>query len=239
MTYLSPNFNYRPPGAVIDTLVLHYTGMRTGGEALARLCDPEAKVSAHYVVEEDGRIFALVPEEKRAWHAGVSHWRGRDNLNDTSIGIEIVNPGHEFGYRPFPKVQMEAVAALCREILSRHPIPARNVVGHSDIAPDRKEDPGELFDWAGLAGQGIGLWAEEMGDMAAPKLSLGDTGEAVAHLQRDLAHYGYGLVISGRFDVATEQVVIGFQRHFRPRLFHGIWDGECIARLQTLLRLAT
>lgn len=234
--FSSPNFNDRPPDTAIDTLILHYTGMRTGEEALARLCNPAAKVSAHYVVEEDGRVFALVAEERRAWHAGISHWRGRDNLNDVSIGIEIVNPGHEFGYRPFPASQMQAVATLCHEILARHPIPAHNVIAHSDVAPDRKEDPGELFDWAGLAAQGIGLWAEEAGNPAAPKLSLGDTGEAVAHLQRELAAYGYGLALSGRFDVATEQVVIAFQRHFRPRLFNGIWDGECAARLAALLK---
>jgi N-acetylmuramoyl-L-alanine amidase len=237
-TFRGLNFNDRPSGAAIDTLVLHYTGMRSGAEAIARLCDPEARVSAHYVVEEDGRVFALVPEEMRAWHAGISHWRGRDGLNDTSIGIEIVNPGHEFGYRPFPAAQMDAVAGLCREILARHPIPARNVIGHSDIAPDRKEDPGELFDWAWLAAQGIGLWAEEGGEAAAAPLSLGDTGEAVAHLQRDLAQYGYGLALSGRFDVATEQVVVAFQRHFRPALFNGIWDGECAARLASLRRQA-
>jgi N-acetylmuramoyl-L-alanine amidase len=154
----SPNHEARPEGAVIDTLVLHYTGMRSGAEAIARLCDPAAKVSAHYVVEEDGAVFRLVAEERRAAHAGISHWRGRSALNGNSIGIEIVNPGHEWGYRPFPALQMAAVCDLCLEIMGRHPIDPRNVVAHSDIAPDRKQDPGELFDWQGLAANGVGLW---------------------------------------------------------------------------------
>src|SRR5690606_33634808 len=136
-TQLSPNFDERPEGASIDMLVLHYTGMRTPEEALHRLQDEQAKVSAHYFVKEDGEIIQLVPESKRAWHAGVSCWRGRESLNDTSIGIEVVNPGHEFGYRHFPAIQMLSVIELCQEILDRHSIPARNVVGHSDIAPER------------------------------------------------------------------------------------------------------
>ena len=152
----SPNQDSRP-GLAIDHLVLHYTGMRSAEAALARLCDPAAKVSAHYVVDEDGTVYALVEEARRAWHAGVSYWRGVRQLNDCSVGIEIVNPGHEFGYRAFPRRQMAAVEALCRHILARHDIPARNVVGHSDVAPDRKQDPGELFDWPGLAAQGIGV----------------------------------------------------------------------------------
>ncbi len=142
-------------------LVLHYTGMQTAAAALARLCDPAAKVSSHYLVDEDGAVHALVEEQNRAWHAGVSFWRGATGLNDRSIGIEIVNPGHEFGYRPFPPVQMRAVRALCHGILARWPgIVARNVVAHSDIAPNRKQDPGELFDWRGLAQAGIGLWTD-------------------------------------------------------------------------------
>jgi N-acetylmuramoyl-L-alanine amidase len=152
----SPNQNARPGG--VDMLILHYTGMKTAAEALARLCDPAAEVSAHYMIDEDGTIYALVPEHRRAWHAGISYWRGRENLNDVSIGIEIVNPGHQWGYRPFPERQIDALAELCRAILSRHPIPPENVVGHSDVAPDRKQDPGELFPWRHLAAQGIGVW---------------------------------------------------------------------------------
>ena len=141
----------RPPGRAIDTLVLHYTGMPSAAAALARLCDPAARVSAHYLIDEDGSVVALVPEEARAWHAGVSCWHGREQLNDTSIGIELVNPGHEWGYRRFPEPQYEACMELCRELLGRCPIPASRVLAHSDIAPDRKQDPGELFDWARLA----------------------------------------------------------------------------------------
>ncbi len=158
----SPNHDDRPPGTPIDHLVLHYTGMQTGPAALDRLRDPAPPtgipVSSHYVVEEDGRIVQLVPEHRRAWHAGVSHWRGHDTLNARSIGIEIVNPGHEWGYRPFPAAQIQAVTTLCRAILARHPIPQTNVVAHSDIAPDRKQDPGELFPWPALAAAGVGLW---------------------------------------------------------------------------------
>jgi len=164
----SPNHDGRPPGAPIDTLVLHYTGMASAAAAIDRLCDPAARVSSHYVVEEGGLVWSLVPETRRAWHAGVSFWRGHRDLNDRSIGIEIVNPGHEWGYRPFPALQMAAVCDLCLDILARHPIPARNVVGHSDIAPDRKQDPGELFDWEGLARNGVGLWPDSVDTPAPP-----------------------------------------------------------------------
>src|SRR5262249_6695143 len=150
--------NERPVAGRIDMLVLHYTGMRTGEAALERLCDPVAKVSSHYLVEEDGTTWRLVPEEKRAWHAGVSFWAGERDINDFSIGIELVNPGHEFGYRPFPEAQMQALEALARDIVDRHAIRPHRVVGHSDVAPTRKTDPGELFDWARLARKGIGLW---------------------------------------------------------------------------------
>jgi N-acetylmuramoyl-L-alanine amidase len=192
----SPNFDERPAGAAIDHLVLHYTGMKSAGEALARLCDPVAKVSSHYVVDEDGTVYRLVEEVNRAWHAGVSFWRGVRGLNDRSIGIEIVNPGHEWGYRAFPGVQIEAVLALCQGILSRHPIPARNVVGHSDIATDRKQDPGEKFPWAWLAGQGVGVWTD----------GLADGGDLMA----DLAAIGYDT------DLPAAMVRTAFQRHFLP-----------------------
>lgn len=164
----SPNHDERPPGTPIDMLVLHYTGMASAASAIDRLCDPASRVSSHYVVEEDGQVWSLVPEARRAWHAGLSFWRGRTGLNDWSIGIEIVNPGHEWGYRPFPAAQMNAVRDLCLGLLARHPIPARNVVGHSDIAPTRKQDPGELFDWAALARSGVGLWPDIAAPAAAP-----------------------------------------------------------------------
>jgi N-acetylmuramoyl-L-alanine amidase len=204
-------------GQAVDMLVLHYTGMKTGNEALSRLCDANAKVSAHYVVEENGDVYALVPEERRAWHAGLSSWRGNTNINQRSIGIEIVNPGHEFGYQPFTKAQMEAVAELCRDILSRYAIPARNVVGHSDVAPRRKEDPGELFDWQWLAAQGAGLWPS------------GGASKPVA--AEALAAYGYDMA-------DLPKAVAAFQRHFRPALLSGIWDEECAALLARLLAQA-
>ena len=154
----SPNFDARPPGARIDMLVLHYTGMVSAEAAIERLCDPAAKVSAHYLIDEDGAVRRLVDENHRAWHAGEASWRGKSDINARSLGIELVNPGHEFGYRPFPEAQMAALEALAQDILARHTIEARNVVGHSDVAPRRKTDPGELFDWRRLAEAGIGLW---------------------------------------------------------------------------------
>ncbi|WP_230167018.1 N-acetylmuramoyl-L-alanine amidase [Roseomonas sp. CECT 9278] len=195
-------------------LVLHYTGMRSGAEAIARLRDPAAKVSSHYVVEEDGAIFRLVPDHRRAAHAGVSHWRGHTALNGRSIGIEIVNPGHDWGYRAFPALQMAAVCDLCLDILARHPIPARNVVAHSDIAPDRKQDPGELFDWEGLARNGVGLWPDA--DPAPPPE------DAVPAL---LAAIGY------RTDLPLPVLVAAFQRHWVPGRADGIADAPTRARL--------
>lgn len=215
----SPNVDERPAGAIIDTLILHYTGMRSGAEAIARLRDPEAVVSAHYVVEEDGQVFRLVPEALRARHAGVSHWRGRAALNDVSIGIEIVHPGHEWGYRHFPALQMAAVADLCLEILGRHPIPARNVVGHSDVAPDRKQDPGELFDWQGLADNGIGLW---------PPMD----GPAEGDPREMLGRIGY------RTDLELPVLIAAFQRHWRPERVDGVADAGTLARMQGVLAAA-
>jgi N-acetylmuramoyl-L-alanine amidase len=198
----SPNFDDR--ASDVGFLVLHYTGMRSGAEAVGRLCDPGAKVSSHYVVEEDGRVFKLVEEEKRAWHAGVSYWRGVSGLNDTSIGVEIVNPGHEWGYRAFPDAQVLALLALCVGILGRHEIPARNVVGHSDVAPDRKQDPGELFPWRWFAERGVGVWTD---DFLAP----GD-------LMGDLAAIGYDTRLP------AADVVRAFQRHFLPENVTGVGD---------------
>jgi N-acetylmuramoyl-L-alanine amidase len=218
----SPNQDDRPDGTPIDTLVLHYTGMRTGAEAIARLRDPAAKVSSHYVVEEDGTIFRLVPEHRRAAHAGISFWRGHSALNGRSIGIEIVNPGHEWGYRHFPALQMAAVCDLCLDILARHPIPPRNVVAHSDIAPDRKQDPGELFDWEGLARNGVGLWPEH--DPPAPPedrtLTLLDT-------------IGY------RTDLPLPVLVTAFQRHWLPGRADGIADDATRARLVAVAAACT
>lgn len=235
----SPNFDDRPEGVRIDTLVLHYTGMKTGKEALERLCDPEAKVSAHYLIDEDGTLEALVPEEKRAWHAGISSWQGRSGVNAFSIGIELVNPGHEFGYRPFREAQYEVLIPLCQEIIARHDIPLRNVIGHSDIAPDRKEDPGELFDWERLADEGVGLWPVGQHAVSLSKdLKEGDHGDRVMRMQSKLAEYGYPVDLDGVFDENTMLNVLAFQRHFRPEKLDCVWDWECNDRLNVLLQLA-
>jgi N-acetylmuramoyl-L-alanine amidase len=230
----SPNFDART--ALPDMIVLHYTGMRTGQEAIDRLCDPGVEVSAHYVVEEDGRIFRLVPEERRAWHAGTSYWRGRQNVNGVSIGIEIVNPGHEFGYYPFPEKQIVSVIKLVSDIRSRWIIDDRQIVGHSDVAPDRKEDPGELFPWRRLAEAGHGHWVEVR---AAPgeALAEGATGPGVFALQAGLTRLGYDCAPSGEYEPRTTAIVRAFQRHWRPWLVDGIADGETRARLIALLRL--
>ena len=231
----SPNFDARtrPP----DMLVLHYTGMPTGEAALARLCDPAARVSAHYLVEEDGRVFALVPEERRAWHAGKSFWRGERDVNGASIGVEIVNPGHEWGYRPFLAAQIEAVIQLVADIRSRWTVPDERILGHSDVAPDRKEDPGELFPWKRLAEAGHGLWAEPAAAPGAP-LGEGDAGAGVFALQAGLTRLGYDSAPSGAYDAATAAIVRAFQRHWRPARVDGVADGETRARLIALLRLA-
>lgn len=214
----SPNHDVRRAEPV-DMLVLHYTGMRSGAEALSRLLDPEAQVSAHYVVEEDGTVHALVPEGRRAWHAGRSWWRGEADCNSRSIGIEIVNPGHEFGYRPFPERQIDAVIRLSLGVLARHPIPARNVVGHSDIAPTRKQDPGELFPWPRLKAYGIGLWPFEGNESAELPA------EAVLTL---LTAFGYDIT-------DPSAAIAAFQRHYRPDQVDGIADFQTAGRLQRLL----
>ncbi len=232
----SPNFNARtaPP----DMVVLHYTGMQTGETALARLRDPEAQVSSHYLVEEDGRIFRLVPEERRAWHAGKSFWRGETDINSVSVGIEIVNPGHEFGYRPFPDAQIEAVIALVADIRSRWDVPDARILGHSDVAPRRKQDPGELFPWKRLAQAGHGLWFDPDPAPGAA-LTVGDAGPGVFVLQAGLHRLGYEPLPSGTYDEDTAIMVTAFQRHWRPERVDGIADGDTRARLMAVLRLAS
>ncbi|WP_298651341.1 N-acetylmuramoyl-L-alanine amidase [uncultured Tistrella sp.] len=212
----SPNHDERPDGARPDMVVLHYTGMPTAEVAIDWLADPASRVSAHWVVEEDGRITRMVPEDRRAWHAGVSWWRGRERLNDVSIGIEIVNPGHEWGYRDFPEPQMQAVEALLGGILARHDIAPARVVGHSDIAPVRKYDPGERFDWYRLAAKGLALMPANRpvpGEMGLT-LGEGDTGQAVTDIQRALAAIGYRIQVDGIYDLVTRSVVHAFQSRF-------------------------
>ena len=232
---LSPNHDERPAGGPVDMLILHYTGMQTARAAIDRLCDPEAKVSSHYVVDEDGAVLRLVPEDRRAWHAGVSYWRGHSVLNGRSIGIEIVNPGHEWGYRDFPVLQMAAVCDLCLAILSRHPIPARNVVAHSDVAPDRKEDPGEKFGWRDLARNGVGLWP-----IGVPDLGLGGVVRDAIGLRpvrAALAHIGYDVAPEGALDPALSSVLRAFQRHWRQEAVTGQADAGTVARLEAMATL--
>jgi N-acetylmuramoyl-L-alanine amidase len=214
----SPNFDERV--APVSMIVLHYTGMETGEAALARLRDPEAKVSAHYLVEEDGRIFRLVDEEHRAWHAGRSHWRGVTDVNSASIGIEIVNPGHEFGYRDFPEVQVNAVIRLVADVKDRHQVTRGNVVGHSDIAPTRKKDPGERFPWAKLARLRLAL--------PRPTRGLMDPHWNEASFLLALERFGYDV----REPLAA---IMAFQRRFRPEMIDGEMDAECRMLLLALL----
>ena len=226
----SPNHGPRPPDAAIDLLLLHYTGMAGCAEALARLCDPAAKVSAHYLVDEDGSVHRLVPEARRAWHAGVACWAGEYDVNGRSIGIELVNPGHEFGYRRFPEPQIAALVALASGILGRHPIPPARVLGHSDVAPSRRRDPGEYFPWSLLADAGIGLWWYE-------QLFAGDPNLELVSVQRRLARFGYAVDESGIRDRTTIKVVEAFQRHFRPARIDGRIDRETVTLLDALLAL--
>jgi len=218
----SPNHDARPDGQAVDILLLHYTGMQSAEAALERMCDPAAKVSAHYCVEEDGRVWRLVAEERRAWHAGRALWAGADDINGHSVGVEIVNPGHEFGYRSFPEPQMAAVIDLCQGILARHPIPPWRVLGHSDVAPLRKEDPGELFDWAGLAREGIGVWPQGATAASPPT--------TVAEIKAQFARFGYGYL-----EEDFGAVVRAFQRHFRPEAVTGEVDAETAGRLAALV----
>ncbi len=231
----SPNHDARPDDQPIDMLILHYTGMRSGQAALDRLRDPASQVSSHYVVEDDGTVFQLVAEDRRAWHAGISHWRGNSALNGRSIGIEIVNPGHEWGYADFPALQLAAVCDLCLGILGRHPIPARNVVAHSDVAPDRKQDPGEKFDWRQFAEQGVGLFPAEV-----PGHSLENPlrdAASVAPVRSALIGIGYLLAPQGTADAGLADVLRAFQRHWRAEAITGQADAGTIARLHAVARL--
>ena len=230
----SPNHNERDPAKPVDILLLHYTGMASGEAAVGWLCNPASKVSCHYVVFEDGRTVQLVDEARRAWHAGKSSWAGETDINTRSVGIEIVNPGHEFGYRPFPDVQIEAVIALCRGIISRHPIPPQRVLAHSDVAPLRKEDPGELFPWQQLFEAGVGHWVPPVPVAPGPFLHAGDHGLGVGALKQRFRRYGYGIGEDSQFDAGTEAVVTAFQRHFRPARVDGVADVSTVATLDRL-----
>jgi N-acetylmuramoyl-L-alanine amidase len=231
----SPNFGERRGVSAPDLLILHYTGMKSSAEALARLRDPAAEVSSHYLVFEDGRVAELVRETHRAWHAGVSSWEGTSDINSRSIGIEIANPGHDFGYPDFPPKQIKAVIALCQDIIMRHHIRADRVLAHSDVAPARKQDPGEKFPWRQLYKAGVGLWVMPSRGGKGSALKAGDGGADVLALQEELAIYGYGISANGEFDSATADVIAAFQRHFRPARVDGIADASTRITLQKLL----
>jgi N-acetylmuramoyl-L-alanine amidase len=231
----SPNHGERKDARSPDMLLLHYTGMPSETEALQWLCNPLAQVSAHYFVFEDGRVWQLVPEARRAWHAGVSRWNGETDINSLSIGIEIANPGHPGGLPPFGHVQTERLIALTRDIAARWKISPERVLGHSDVAPGRKEDPGERFPWERLHKEGVGHWVPPAPIRDGRFFSRGDVGMPVEALQAMLALYGYGLRISGTFDQATEAVVAAFQRHFRPERVDGVADASTITTLRDLV----
>lgn len=231
----SANFGDRNKGLTPDMIILHYTGMPDVEGALDRLCTPGTDVSAHYVVLEDGRVVQCVPEAKRAWHAGASYWAGEDDINSCSIGIEIVNRGHDWGYPDFPLRQIAAVIALCRGIIIRQKVPMHRVLAHSDVAPSRKQDPGEKFPWRSLSDSGVGHWVEPAPIVDADALKPGHSGDEVRDLQNALARYGYKITSDGRYDVPTREVVTAFQRHFRPARVDGIADQSTLRTLHALL----
>ncbi|BDA85596.1 N-acetylmuramoyl-L-alanine amidase [Aureimonas sp. SA4125] len=231
----SPNFGERRGHSRPEMLIMHYTGMADGESALRWMCMERSQVSSHYLIQEDGGVVQLVCEADRAWHAGAGDWRGRDDINSRSIGIEIVNPGHEHGYRAYPPAQVASVLALGLDIVGRHAIPPENVLGHSDVAPGRKQDPGELFPWADLAAAGLGHFVRPERLSGGRFFGRGDSGEPVAAFQSMLAAYGYGIDPTGDFDERTRAVTIAFQQHFRPCKVDGIADMSTITTLYRLL----
>jgi N-acetylmuramoyl-L-alanine amidase len=232
----SPNHNERSDGRPADMILLHYTGMADAESALTLLCAHGSKVSSHYFVFEDGRIVQMVAESRRAWHAGISEWAGETDINSRSIGIEIANPGHDHGYPDFPPRQIAAVTALCRSIQTRNNIAPLRILAHSDVAPARKQDPGEKFPWRTLYESGVGHWVKpapimNFGQVLAP----GSRGEEVIALQKSLRDYGYGVEPNGDYDAKTVEVVTAFQRHFRPERVDGHADPSTRTTLQELL----
>lgn len=234
----SPNFDRRPLGTQITALVLHHTNMASAAEALARLCNPESKVSCHYLITIAGEIYQLVADCHRAWHAGLSSWRGQDKVNDYSIGIELDNPGDA----PFPTPQISALVSLCQKLLNDHPhLEARNIVSHADIAPARKDDPNHFFPWQYLASQGIGLFPTYNATNQKPIWQLHDRHPKIKSIQKKLAAYGYHLNIHGEYDLLMEQTVTAFNRHFNPAAFtyctEKTWSTASEAALAALVAL--
>ena len=232
----SPNIEPRARGLTPSILILHYTGLPAAAKAIEVLSRPDCKVSCHYVIDTDGRITQMVAEDTRAWHAGVSSWRAETDINSASIGIEIQNPGHQHGYPDFPVEQMAAVKALCRDIASRHAIAPERVLAHSDVAPARKVDPGEKFDWPGLFAERIGLWVPpEPVDAGDHGVGPGAEGADVAAAQALFAQYGYGVAETGCFEISLGFVLRAFQLHFRPARIDGRLDRSTLATLERLV----
>jgi len=235
--YPSPNFDARH--CAISHIILHYTDMADCEAALARLCDPAAKVSAHYLIRRDGHIFQLVEEADRAWHAGFSYWLGEADMNSASIGIELDHDGHKDGaMEAFPEAQMDALISLLADIVARHRLNPQNILGHSDIAPGRKIDPGEAFDWAALSEAGFGLWLDDVKTEDVPPLALSSEDKAVAPLQKALVALGYQITADGVYGPQTQAVIAAFQRHFRPRQIDGMADAETQSHIYAYCRAA-
>jgi N-acetylmuramoyl-L-alanine amidase len=233
---ISPNVGERKDSKKIKMLILHYTGMSDAAKACDWLCNEESEVSCHYLIDETGAIVQMVDERLRAWHAGTSSWHDEDDINSVSIGMEIQNPGHGAGYPDFPSVQMLSVVALCKDIILRNAILPRHVLAHSDVAPGRKVDPGEKFDWALLHAHGVGHWVEPEPLAGGSFLQLGDSGDPVLALQAMLKRFGYAIDVNGQFDQRTKIVVEAFQRHFRQSRVDGIADQSTVATLHRLMR---
>jgi N-acetylmuramoyl-L-alanine amidase len=231
----SLNIEPRKHGKTPSIILLHYTGMKTAEAACTWLCNPKSKVSCHYLVDEKGKIFQMVDETMRAWHAGIASWKGESDINSASIGIEIHNPGHTMDYPDFPLAQMAAIAHLCLDISTRYPIRPECILGHSDVAPKRKIDPGEKFDWRFLHDRGVGHWVEPIPLKDGPFLRLGDKGDTVRELQSLLASYGYGIDVTSQFDFLTEATVRAFQRHFRKARVDGVADQSTVSTLKSLI----
>jgi len=231
----SPNVEPRVGAVKPDILLMHYTEMESAQKACDWLCNPQSKVSCHYLVDETGEIVQMVDETLRAWHAGASSWHGHSDVNSRSIGIEIQNPGMRYGYRAFPDQQMRAVIALSKDIIARHSIAPERVLAHSDVAPGRKVDPGALFDWRLLHEEGVGHWVEPSPIDTGEGLKVGDQGLDVEPLQLALSGYGYGLPVTGVYDARTKTVVSAFQLHFRPERVDGIADRSTVETLDRLI----
>lgn len=222
----SPNHDART--RPLSHIILHYTDMADPQAALTRLCDAQAKVSAHYFIHRTGEIVQLVADDRRAWHAGVSYWRGETDMNSASLGIELDHDGHDVNGKmaAFPPAQMQALIALLKEVTARHVIDRQNILGHSDVAPGRKVDPGAAFDWAALHKAGFGLWLEGVKTKDVAPLAEGSADKAVAPLQKALAAFGYQIQADGHYGPQTVAVIAAFQRHFRPTNVDGIADAE-------------